>query len=77
MDLADAHPEPPTEEVPQLADVVITTACGDACPLMPGRRHLGRPVTDPDGAPIAVVREIRDAIDAHTEQEVAIGAGLH
>ncbi|MFD5413399.1 arsenate-mycothiol transferase ArsC [Streptomyces nojiriensis] len=65
VDLADAYPKPLTEEVVQAADIVTTMGCGDACPVMPGRRHLDWPVADPDGAPIAVVRDIRDAIDAH------------
>ncbi|MGW6708769.1 arsenate reductase/protein-tyrosine-phosphatase family protein [Streptomyces sp. NPDC054956] len=65
VDLADAYPKPLTQEVVQAADVVITMGCGDACPVMPGRRYLDWPVADPDGAPIAVVRDIRDAIDAH------------
>ncbi|MFB6619480.1 low molecular weight phosphatase family protein [Streptomyces sp. NPDC056367] len=65
VDLADAYPKPLTEEVVQAADIVITMGCGDACPVVPGRRYLDRPVADPDGAPIAPVREIRDTIDAH------------
>ncbi|MFE7094316.1 arsenate-mycothiol transferase ArsC [Streptomyces erythrochromogenes] len=64
VDLADAYPKPLTEEVVQAADIVITMGCSDACPVMPGRRYLDWPVADPDGAPIAVVRDIRDAIDA-------------
>ncbi|MEU9209250.1 hypothetical protein AB0D27_15185 [Streptomyces sp. NPDC048415] len=32
---------------------------------MPGRRYPDWPVADPDGSPIAVVRSIRDEIDAH------------
>ncbi|MGT2525809.1 arsenate-mycothiol transferase ArsC [Streptomyces nojiriensis] len=64
VDLADAYPKPLTEEVVQAADIVITMGCGDACPVVPGRRYLDWPVADPDGAPIAVVRNIRDAIDA-------------
>nr|WSX48806.1 phosphotyrosine protein phosphatase [Streptomyces sp. NBC_00974] len=64
-DLAEAYPKPLTEEVVQAADIVITMGCGDACPVVPGRRYLDWPVAAPDGAPIAVVRDIRDAIDAH------------
>ncbi|MCJ0871169.1 low molecular weight phosphatase family protein [Streptomyces sp. AP-93] len=64
-DLSDAYPKPLTEEVVEAADIVITMGCGDACPVVPGRRYLDWPVADPDGAPIAVVRDIRDAIDAH------------
>ncbi|MFD4715415.1 hypothetical protein ACFWN5_37930 [Streptomyces sp. NPDC058430] len=44
---------------------MITTGCGDACPVVAGRRYLDWPVADPEGAPIAVVRTVRDAIDAH------------
>lgn len=65
VDLAEAYPKPLTDEVVQAADIVITMGCGDACPVVPGRRYLDWPVPDPDGAPIAVVRQIRDAIDAH------------
>ncbi|QKV93003.1 arsenate reductase ArsC [Streptomyces sp. NA02950] len=64
-DVADAFPKPLTDEVVQAADIVITMGCGDACPVVPGRRYLDWPVADPDGAPIAVVRQIRDDIDAH------------
>ncbi|MEU0022006.1 MULTISPECIES: low molecular weight phosphatase family protein [Streptomyces] len=62
-DAADAFPKPLTDEVVQAADIVITMGCGDACPVVPGRRYLDWPVADPDGAPIAVVRAIRDDID--------------
>ena len=65
VDLMDAFPKPLTDEVVQAADIVITMGCGDACPVLPGRRYLDWPVTDPEGAPLAVVRGIRDEIDAH------------
>lgn len=64
VDLMDAFPKPLTDEVVQAANIVITMGCGDACPIVPGRRYLDWPVTDPEGAPIAVVRGIRDEIDA-------------
>lgn len=65
VDLLDAYPKPLTPEVIEAADIVITMGCGDARPVVPGRRYLDWPVADPDGAPITVVRDIRDAIDAH------------
>ncbi|MFD9575114.1 three-helix bundle dimerization domain-containing protein [Streptomyces sp. NPDC059982] len=75
VDLTDAYPKPLTEEVVEAADVVITMGCGDACPVVPGRRYLDWPVPDPDGAPIAVVRDIRDAIDTRiTELLAELGA---
>ncbi|MFC8127794.1 low molecular weight phosphatase family protein [Streptomyces sp. NPDC057302] len=63
VDLADAYPKPLTDEVVQAADIVITIGCGNACPVVAGRRYLDWPVPDPDGAPIAVIRAIRDDID--------------
>jgi protein-tyrosine-phosphatase len=68
VDLADAFPKPLTDEVVQAADVVITMGCGDACPVVPGRRYLDWPATDPEGAPIAVVR---GEIDAHITELLA------
>jgi protein-tyrosine-phosphatase len=63
--IANAFPKPLTDELAQAADIVITMGCGDACPVVPGRRYLDWPVADPEGAPIGVVRIIRDEIDAH------------
>ncbi|WP_282685272.1 MULTISPECIES: arsenate reductase ArsC [unclassified Streptomyces] len=65
LSVADAYPKPLTSEVVEAADYVITMGCGDACPVVPGRRYLDWSVADPDGAPIGVVRTIRDDIDAH------------
>ncbi|MET9835800.1 arsenate reductase ArsC [Streptomyces sp. NPDC006385] len=62
-DPAGAFPKPLTDEVVHAADIVITMGCGDACPVVPGRRYLDWPVADPDGAPIEVVRQIRDDIN--------------
>ncbi|MFD5492615.1 low molecular weight phosphatase family protein [Streptomyces sp. NPDC127091] len=63
VDLTDAFPKPLTDEVVRAADIVITMGCGDACPIVPGRRYLDWPVADPDGAPIEAVRQIRDDIN--------------
>ncbi|MDG9711360.1 arsenate-mycothiol transferase ArsC [Streptomyces sp. DH10] len=71
VDLTDAFPKPLTDEVVQAADIVITMGCGDACPVLPGRRYLDWPVTDPEGAPLAVVRGLRDEIDAHITELLA------
>ncbi|MFB7115418.1 low molecular weight phosphatase family protein [Streptomyces sp. NPDC056291] len=66
-----AFPKPLTDEVVSAADIVITMGCGDACPIVPGRRYLDWPVPDPDGAPINVVREIRDDINARITKLLA------
>jgi protein-tyrosine-phosphatase len=64
VDITDALPKPLTDEVVRAADIIITMGCGDACPIVPGRRYLDRPVTDPEDAPVSVVRAIRDETDA-------------
>ncbi|WP_328497902.1 arsenate reductase ArsC [Streptomyces sp. NBC_00414] len=64
LNLTEAFPKPLTDEVVQAADIVITMGCADACPVVPGRRYLDWPITDPEGAPVAVVRGIRDEMDA-------------
>jgi arsenate reductase (thioredoxin) len=38
--------------------------CGDACPVLPGKRYEDWGVADPAGQPIEVVRAIRDHIQA-------------
>ena len=38
--------------------------CGDACPVLPGRRYLDWELPDPRGADPETVRRIRDDIDA-------------
>ena len=42
---------------------MITTGCGDACPVFPGKRYLDWPVDDdPAGQDLETVRRIRDDI---------------
>ncbi|MFF4755495.1 arsenate reductase ArsC [Streptomyces sp. NPDC002514] len=71
LSIADAYPKPLTSEVVEAADFVITMGCGDACPVVPGRQYLDWSVADPDGAPIGVVRTIRDDIDARVADLLA------
>jgi len=37
--------------------------CGDACPVMPGKRYLDWELEDPAGKPVGQVRPIRDDIE--------------
>jgi len=41
IDIAREFPKPWTEEIVRAADVVISMGCGDACPMIPGRRYEG------------------------------------
>jgi arsenate reductase len=62
IDLSERKPQLLTADLAQWADVVITMGCGDACPVIPGKRYVDWDLTDPGGLPVAQVREIRDDI---------------
>jgi len=53
------------------ADVVITMGCGEACPILPGRRYEDWPVADPAGLGLEDVRPIRDEIRRRVETLLA------
>ena len=44
------------------ADVVVTMGCGDACPVLPGKRYVEWNLPDPAGRPVDEVRALRDEI---------------
>ena len=62
VELNDRVPRVLTDELAQWADVVVTMGCGDACPVIPGRRYIDWDLQDPKDLPIEKVREIRDDI---------------
>jgi arsenate reductase len=62
IDLSARKPQLLTTDLAQWADVVITMGCGDACPVIPGKRYVDWDLPDPSGLPVARVREIRDEI---------------
>jgi protein-tyrosine-phosphatase len=62
IDISGGFPKPWTDEALRAADVVITMGCGDACPLMPGKRYEDWTVEDPSGGSIEEVRVSRDDI---------------
>jgi arsenate reductase len=57
-----ATPRRLDEGLVHAADIVITMGCGDACPVVPGKRYLDWQVDDPAGQPPEVVRRIRDEV---------------
>jgi protein-tyrosine-phosphatase len=68
IELAGAYPKPLADEVVRAADVVVTMGCGDACPVIPGKTYLDWPLPDPDGAPLDVVRAIRNDIEVRVTE---------
>jgi protein-tyrosine-phosphatase len=63
IDIAGEFPKPWTDETIGAADVVITMGCGDACPIVPGKRYLDWELDDPAGKPVEAVRPVRDDIE--------------
>ena len=64
IDIADEFPKPWTDETVGAADVVVTMGCGDACPVIPGKRYLDWELDDPAGKGVDEVRPVRDEIEA-------------
>ena len=62
IDISGRRPKPITEEDVAWADVVVTMGCGDACPVLPGKRYVEWNIVDPVGLCLEEVREIRDDI---------------
>ena len=51
-------------DVVREADVVVTMGCGDACPVLPGKRYLDWDLPDPAGRSVDEIRAIRDSISS-------------
>ena len=62
IDISAATPTRWSDQMLQAADVIVTMGCGDSCPVVPGKRYVDWPVSDPAGRPIDEVRPIRDEI---------------
>ena len=62
IDIATGSPKLLTDSAVEVADVVITMGCGDACPFHPGKRYEDWVLDDPAGLGLDTVRPIRDEI---------------
>jgi protein-tyrosine-phosphatase len=63
IDITGEFPKPWTDEIVRAADVVVTMGCGDACPVLPGKRYLDWELDDPAGKSVEDVRPVRDEIE--------------
>ena len=68
VDLADRRPQRLTPALAKAADVVVTMGCGDACPVIPGKRYVDWELADPKGRPLAEVRATRNEIAQRVER---------
>jgi protein-tyrosine-phosphatase len=75
VDTAGAFPKPLSPEALEAADVVVTMGCGDACPVLPGRRYFDWELPDPAGAGPEQVRDLRD--DIATRVQLLLHELLH
>jgi arsenate reductase (thioredoxin) len=71
IDLSKEFPKPLSDEVVEAADVVVSMGCGDACPVLPGKRYLDWELPDPAGKGVEEVRAIRDEIDERVKTLLA------
>jgi arsenate reductase len=62
IDISRETPKRLTADQVQVAEVVVTMGCGDACPIYPGKRYLDWDLPDPAGLDLVAVRSIRDRI---------------
>jgi arsenate reductase (thioredoxin) len=63
IELEDRVPRTLDRSDVEWAEVVVTMGCGDACPVLPGKRYVEWDLPDPAGLPADEVRAVRDEID--------------
>jgi protein-tyrosine-phosphatase len=66
-----ATPKRLSDDTVGQSDVVVTMGCGDACPVLPGKRYEDWELDDPAGQPLEVVRTIRNDIDRRVRHLVS------
>jgi arsenate reductase len=62
-ELADRVPKQLDDADAEWADLVVTMGCGDACPVLPGKRYVDWELDDPAGADLETVCRIRNEIE--------------
>jgi arsenate reductase (thioredoxin) len=62
IELGDRVPRGLDRSDVEWAELVVTMGCGDACPVLPGKRYVDWELPDPAGLPADEVRAVRDEI---------------
>ena len=68
VDVSGRTPKALDREDVEWADLVVTMGCGDACPVLPGKRYLDWNLVDPVGLCVEEVRVIRDDIARRVDE---------
>ncbi len=63
VDLSGRTPRKLSRPAVEWADLVVTMGCGDACPVIPGKRYVDWNLPDPAGLCLEEVRELRAAVE--------------
>ncbi len=71
IDISQEFPKPWTDDIVKAADVVVTMGCGDACPVLPGKRYEDWILDDPSGRTVEQVRPVRDEIERRVRELLA------
>jgi arsenate reductase (thioredoxin) len=68
VDVSGRVPRRLTDEDLAWADLVVTMGCGDACPVLPGKRYVDWDLPDPVGMCLEEVRELRAVIEQRVSE---------
>jgi arsenate reductase (thioredoxin) len=63
IDVSERKPRGLERDDVEWAELVVTMGCGDACPVLPGKRYVDWELPDPSDAPLEEVRALRDEIE--------------
>ena len=67
-ELAERVPKQLEKPDAEWADLVVTMGCGDACPIIPGKKYVDWDLEDPAGQDFETVRKIRDEIESRVAE---------
>jgi arsenate reductase len=63
LEIGDRRPRGLEQADVEWAELVVTMGCGDACPVLPGKRYVDWNLADPATLTGSEVRALRDEID--------------
>jgi arsenate reductase len=63
IDIEGRKPRGISREDVEWTELVVTMGCGDACPVLPGKRYLDWELPDPSEMSLDEVRKLRDEIE--------------
>jgi arsenate reductase (thioredoxin) len=63
IEIEGREPRGISREDVEWTDLVVTMGCGDACPVLPGKRYVDWELPDPSEMSLDQVRALRDEID--------------